>query len=155
MDWITPQIAVGNVDDALTLRHGATAEVQSVLCLSGFPTLSYVPDLRWTAVTMIDGHGNDHALFLRALDAIHTAVEAGHRILVHCMEGRSRSVLVVSLYLALIRGLPLDEAISLVAERRTLAAVDRSLLGSLPEAWRQSPATAIPRHRAALTSDTG
>jgi protein-tyrosine phosphatase len=147
MDWITADIAVGNVEDALALRESEAAEVESVLCLSGFPTLSYLPDLQWTGVSMVDGPGNDPGLFLQALQAIQAALDAGRRILVHCMEGRSRSVLVVSLYLAVTRGVPLAEAMRMVGKRRSVAAVDPGLLGSLPAAWQETPARALPNHR--------
>ncbi|GEM_PF-1126545 len=152
MDWITSDIAVGNVEDALALRAAEAAEVDSVLCLSGFPTLSYIADLRWTGVPMVDGPGNDPGLFLQALHVIQSALESGRRILVHCMEGRSRSVLVVSLHLAITQNVPLDEAIRMVEERRSLAAVDPGLLNSLPLAWRESPAEAIRSHGLALTA---
>src|SRR5262245_15992150 len=135
MDWITDAIAVGNIEDALALSTAEAAAVDSVLCLSGFPTLSYLPHLHWRGVSMVDGPGNDPGLFLQALDAIHAAVDSGRRILVHCMAGRSRSVLVVALYLAVTRGVPLEEAIRIVGERRTIAAVDPALVNSLPQAW--------------------
>lgn len=152
MDWITSDIAVGNVEDALSLREARLADVDSVLCLSGFPTLSYIPDLHWTGIPMRDGPGNDPGLFLQALQAIQLALEAGRRILVHCMEGRSRSVLVVSLHLAISQGVQLDEAIRMVGERRSLAAVDPGLLNSLPRSWRETPAHAIALHRQLLAA---
>lgn len=144
MDWITADIAVGNVEDALAIR-GPELAVDSVLCLSGFPTLSHLPGLCWSGVPLVDGPGNEPRQFLEALRVIHSEREAGRRILVHCMEGRSRSVLLVALYLAAAGDHALDHGIHLVAQRRTIAAVDSGLLLSLPAAWRERPREALAR----------
>lgn len=137
VDWITPSIAVGNLEDALSVA-GPPSSVDSVLCLSGFPVLSYVPHIRWRGVRLIDGPGNQPDLFLQALEFLHEEIEASRKVLVHCAEGKSRSVLTVAMYIAATDGWALEEAIGLVAARRTVAAVDPGLVASLPAAWQQT-----------------
>ncbi|MGD9934198.1 MAG: dual specificity protein phosphatase family protein [Dehalococcoidia bacterium] len=146
MDWITPAIAVGNLEDAMSIA-GPPPVVDSVLCLSGFPVLSYVPNLRWCGIRLIDGPGNEPDRFLKALEFLHEEVEARRKVLVHCMEGKSRSVLTVALYIAATDGWALEEAIALVASRRTVAAVDPGLVANLPAGWPQTAAAALRRQR--------
>jgi len=146
LDWITPSIAVGNLEDALSVA-GPPPVVDSILCLSGFPVLSYVPNLRWRGIRLIDGPGNDPDLFLKAIEFLHEELEAERKVLVHCMEGKSRSVLTVALYIAATDGRALEDAIDLVASRRPVAAVDPGLVASLPAAWAQSAATIVRRLR--------
>ncbi|MCA9831861.1 MAG: dual specificity protein phosphatase family protein [Dehalococcoidia bacterium] len=126
---------------------GPPKTVDSVLCLSGFPVLSYVPNLRWCGIRLIDGPGNDPDRFLKALEFLDEELEARRKVLVHCMEGKSRSVLTVALYIAATDGRTLEDAIDLVASRRPVAAVDPSLVASLPAAWPQAAAATLRRLR--------
>ena len=63
-------------------------------------------------------------------------LEGGGCVLVHCAAGVSRSPFVIALYLSWKRGMPFDDAIGLVAERRSrnlnidpgLSAISREVL---------------------------
>ena len=100
MDWITSDIAIGNCEDAIRLEALRSAGIASILSLSGWPNSAVNPHgLTWRCVELIDGYGNDVAQLKEAVCQLHALVEKGP-VLVHCMEGVSRSPLVVASYLA-------------------------------------------------------
>ena len=134
MDWITDTIAIGNIEDAMNTAALDEAGITAILCLNGFPQQPALGTRRWVGVTLIDGEGNSPEEFESAVDALRQ-LTAEHRVLVHCMEGRSRSVLVVSCYLSQERSIPLDAAIEEVTLRRDRAQVDFGLLRSLGNFW--------------------
>ena len=121
MYWITEQLAFGGLT-SIPLSRSATAilnlfeeqpykpPAHVVHCHKGFPDIEPFPvDLIWECVLWID-----------------RAVAAGHRVLVHCAEGNSRSVSVVIAYLV-FKGYDLGEAKRLILEKkrfRTLGGVD-------------------------------
>lgn len=128
MDWITETIAIGNIEDAMNTPELDAAGITAILCLNGFPQQRATEERMWVGVRLIDGAGNSPELFE---SAVHTLAELSqsHRVLVHCMEGLSRSVFVVSCYLAQERSIPLDAAIAEVKLRRERAQVDPGLRG--------------------------
>ena len=56
---------------------------------------------------LIDGPGNSPELFASAVDAVCEAYKSPHKILVHCVGGRSRSAAVIVASAARITGRPL------------------------------------------------
>lgn len=100
MDWITSDIAIGNCEDAIRLEGLRSAGIVSILSLTGWPnSAANLHGLTWRCVELIDGYGNDVALLKQAVWQLHELVAKGP-VLVHCMEGVSRSPLVVASYLA-------------------------------------------------------
>lgn len=134
MDWITDEIAIGNIEDAMN-RHGLReAGIRSVLCLNGFPTLRG-EDFEWAGVPLIDGPGNSIDEVFTAVRRLHELVESP-RVMVHCAEGLSRSALVVSCFLSERHGLSFDEAVGHVTLRRPRAQIDQALLDLIAPHWR-------------------
>lgn len=62
-------------------------------------------------VGLLDGPGNDDALLLSAVMVLHALNKRHNRVLVHCHEGKSRSVMVVSAYVAIVGGMEFDKVL--------------------------------------------
>lgn len=133
MDWITETIAIGNIEDAMDASALKDAGVSAVLCLNGFPQSLRFQGFEWVHAPLIDGQGNAVSDLERALDHLRE-LAAGHRVLVHCAEGVSRSPFVVACHLAQVQKVSFSVAIELVRVRRPVAMVDRGLLALLAEA---------------------
>ena len=88
----------------------------------------------WSCVPLIDGHGNSKDELLTAVNCLDALIQS-HKVLVHCMEGVSRSVLVVSCYLAREKNIDIIEAIAEVTKRRTKARIDPGLMTLLDDGW--------------------
>src|SRR5262245_13277438 len=99
MDWITPEVAIGNVDDVMDVAGLRAAGVGSVLSLCDFPDLAWT-GLRWRRIVLRDGPGNPPERLGEARDLLVELVAGAPKVLVHCIEGKSRSAAVVALFLA-------------------------------------------------------
>jgi len=100
LDWITEDIAIGNCDDAIWLEGVRNAGIDSILSLNGWPNSAFnTHNLTWRCIELIDGFGNPVTRLQEAICHLHELRSRG-RVLVHCMEGVSRSPLVVASYLA-------------------------------------------------------
>ncbi len=118
MDWITQEIAIGNCDDAIRLEELRSAGIRGILSLTGWPNSAANPyGLAWRCVELIDGDGNDVSRLKEAIRQLGELVERGS-VLVHCMEGVSRSALVVASYLAERDARPFEECLQEVARHR-------------------------------------
>ena len=119
MDWITPEIAIGNCDDAVRLDQLSSAGIAAVLSLTGWPnSANNVHGIEWRCVELIDGEGNDVARLHEAVRHLHELVTSRCGVMVHCMEGVSRSPLVVASYLADTSGRPFEQCLHEVAQMR-------------------------------------
>ena len=116
MDWITPQIAIGNFLDAQQVFD----EVDAILCLKEECCDEGRADIDVLAIPLIDGKGNDRRQIEEAVHYIQDVVAAGERILVHCHAGRSRSVSIVARYLMAAEGLTSGEALAKIREKRVI-----------------------------------
>lgn len=115
MDWITRDIAIGNCDDAIRLDGLRNAGIVSILSLTGWPnSAANRHGLTWRCVELIDGHGNDVSRLQEAVWQLDELL-AGGAVLVHCMEGVSRSPLVVASYLADKAARPFEDCLQEVA----------------------------------------
>jgi dual specificity phosphatase 12 len=118
LDWITREIAIGNIDDAIRIERLHGAGIKSILCLNGWPnSATNSHGLTWRCVELIDGDGNDVSRLREAIWHLHELVTDG-AVLVHCMEGVSRSALVVASYLAETTGRPFEVCLEEVARVR-------------------------------------
>ncbi len=102
MDWIEPGLAIGNLDDAMAPLALRDAGIRSVLTLSQFPSYPR-PGLEWRFLPLKDGAGNSSREFGDAIEHLADLHTRHPGVLVHCAEGKSRSVVIVALYLARIR----------------------------------------------------
>jgi protein-tyrosine phosphatase len=69
-------------------------------------------------VGLVDGPGNDDFILLSAVLVLHALSRKYRRILVHCHEGKSRSVMVVSAYVSVITGMEFDKVLKDVMNAR-------------------------------------
>ena len=128
MDWITRDIAIGNVDDALRLTGLRRAGIESILSLNGWPnSATNGHGLTWRCVELIDGHGNDVSRLQEAVWQLHELLARGS-VLVHCMEGVSRSPLVVASYLADKAARPFEDCLQEIARVRKWVALQPGLI---------------------------
>lgn len=126
MDWVSDTLAVGSYDDVMDVRRLVQDGIRSVLSLTAFPNLAH-SDVTWLKFPILDGPGNSPSSIARAVDGLRH-LHANHPpVLVHCMEGKSRSVLVVALYLSLIESIPLPRAVEKVVMRRKCTLIDGEL----------------------------
>lgn len=126
MDWITEQIAIGPKEDAIDRELLREQRVRSVLNLIGPQGDDGPRELGLDAIVVIpllDGHGNDPAVFRQAVESLATLVESHPPVLVHCNLGQNRSAAVVASYLMRSRGLNPEQALSLLAEKRPVVSV--------------------------------
>ena len=128
LDWITRDIAIGNVDDAIRLTGLRSAGIESILSLNGWPnSAANGHGLTWRCVELIDGHGNDVSRLQEAVWQLHELLAKGS-VLVHCMEGVSRSPLVVASYLADKSARPFDDCLQEIAQLRKWVALQPGLI---------------------------
>jgi len=97
--------------------------------------------LTWRCVELIDGHGNDVSLLQEAVWQLHELVETGS-VLVHCMEGVSRSPLVVASYLADKAARPFEDCLQEIALLRKWVILQPGLIE-----LRRAYESAIEPHR--------
>ena len=116
MDWITPQIAIGNAQDAQT----ADLKVDTILCLKPDCCSEDREDVEVIALPFIDGLGNRARDLRDAIDSIGAAVQGGGKILVHCHAGRSRSVMVVAAHLVARCNHSPQSALALIQSQREI-----------------------------------
>jgi hypothetical protein len=115
LDWITRDIAIGNCDDAIRLDGLRSAGIASILSLTGWPnSAANGHGLTWRCVELIDGDGNEVSRLKDAVWLLDELLERGP-VLVHCMEGVSRSALVVASYLADTAARTFDECLQEIA----------------------------------------
>lgn len=87
-----------------------------------------VPDLADSALPFDEVSAFIHAALVASSDAI---------VLVHCIEGRSRSAALVMGYLIQIKGLTLKQAFSLIKKRRRMVLPNTGFMKQLVEVERQ------------------
>jgi protein-tyrosine phosphatase len=113
LNWITDQIAIGNVNDALA----PDPAVDFILCLKPGCCADRA-DFDAVCIPLVDGAGNNQTLIRQALSELNQAVADGLKVLVHCHAGRSRSVSVVARYLMESMGITAEEALALIQQKR-------------------------------------
>ena len=130
MNEIEPGLFVGNLDDALAAAKLEAHGVRSILTLNDFPSRPR-PGFDWLCVPMRDGPGNPPSLFAEAVASAALLRERSGALLLHCMEGKSRSVVIAALHLSSRSGSTPAEALERVQLGRPVAAPD-------PVLWAQA-----------------
>ena len=124
MDWITKSVAIGNFVDSRNGELLRAEGIRSVVSLDGSLRdydRSGLPYEDIAHFDLIDGPGNDPRVFLFALRELERLHEETPPVLVHCHAGRSRSVVLVTAFLARNLDVSIDEALEQVTSRREAA----------------------------------
>lgn len=93
---------------------------------------SYEPPegIEYRKIPLKDDGSNDCDEIDRAVDSLHELIDQGHRVLVHCRQGVSRSPLVVAAYLSKYEGHTLNSALEVVQNGRKIADPNPALWAS-------------------------
>lgn len=113
MDWVTEQIALSEYPSSKT----DLTQFDGILNVDRYAP--YKTDVRLAHMPLIDGPGNTPESVAEVLERLDELLRNGNRVLVHCAAGVSRSPFVIALYLSWKHEMPFDDAIDLVAERRS------------------------------------
>ncbi len=112
MDWITQRVAIsGYPSSKMDLRA-----VDAIVNLDKYtPYKTDVPSLH---LPLIDGAGNAPDAVAEVVRRVDALAQDG-KVLVHCAAGVSRSPYVLALYFTWYHSLFFDDAIELIARRRS------------------------------------
>ena len=121
MDFITDQIAIGDAEDAADIVEMRNKGIRSVISLNG-QLMGVSPDQlgldALQAFSLGDGWMVDRTEFEQALKGLEQFAKTYSPVLVHCTEGRSRSVMVVAAHLMRSKELSFEEAIERIRDER-------------------------------------
>lgn len=78
-------------------------------------------DVMLCQIPLTDGGNNSDRMIKTSIEVLLSLLEDGHKVLVHCHVGKSRSVSVVAAALALTTGVTFDEAVVQIREKRSIA----------------------------------
>jgi len=112
---ITDRIGIGNSSDAKQIGSAFESVLNTALDLDIAPTQGNVHRHK---VGLIDGPGNDDYILMSAVLVLHALNKRYRRVLVHCHEGMSRSVMVVAVYVSIIGNMPFDKVLQDVMKVR-------------------------------------
>ena len=112
---ITPKIYIGNSFDAATVTPEM---VEASLNVALDLDITNTNKIKLYKVGMVDGPGNDPGVFIAAILCLDGMARKYNKVLVHCHEGRSRSVIVVSTYLSINTNGNFDEILKDVMKKR-------------------------------------
>src|ERR1700722_9016142 len=124
MDKITDHIWIGSFIDANDNQALQQNGIRSILCLDGCLIEKKADELgveRIEVVELIDGRGNQPAVFLRAVGLLKLLKTKHSPVLVHCHAGQSRSAAVVCKFFMKEEGNNLAEAMKRITTKRRAA----------------------------------
>ena len=108
---VSSNLWVGNSSD------GQSAKVDCVLNVARDLHIKRgYPDIEYMQVGMVDGPGNLLSAYYAAVLSLATMMKSGKKVLVHCHEGKSRSMAVAVMYLRLTIGMEWDTLLSMIRE---------------------------------------
>jgi protein-tyrosine phosphatase len=105
---ITDRIGIGDSSDGRQVLSVIDAVLNVAVDLDIPPTQGKVYRHK---VGLLDGPGNDDALLLAAVMVLHALNKRHNRVLVHCHEGKSRSVMVVAVYVSIVGGMEFEKTL--------------------------------------------
>jgi hypothetical protein len=142
---IKDNIYLGNASDAV--RHECFVKLNNIYQSNPdkkYLTLNVALDLDTNGdckVGLIDGPGNPLYRMVTAIETLHSMTSSGKDILVHCHEGRSRSVTVIALYLAMCQGGTFMDNLEMVRRIRTDTNVKPAMIKLAEEVYRSERKT--------------
>jgi histidinol-phosphate aminotransferase len=117
MDWITDLIALGDFEDSRDPE-----DVDAVLNVAAeAPVVHDLPCLHLKVEDQQPINGRDLNL---ALGCLTDRTAVGHRVLVHCWAGVSRSPAIVAAFIAMTTGLSAEDALKIIQKKRQNADPD-------------------------------
>lgn len=112
MIQVADRLWVGDSHDAQTADVDCILNVAKDLrCFRGWPTHEYAQ------VGLVDGPGNGLGQYIAAAFTLHAMMQIGKRVLVHCHEGKSRSMAVALMYLHLYNSRGWNSNLTAIRER--------------------------------------
>lgn len=105
---ITDKIGIGDSSDGRQVPSVFDAVLNVAVDLDIPPTQG---NLYRHKVGLLDGPGNDDGLLISSVLVLHALNKRHNRILVHCHEGKSRSVMVVSAYISIVGNMEFDRVL--------------------------------------------
>jgi len=114
--WITEQVAIGDADDSRGITQekfeaALNVAVDLDICDKVDPEVRNF-NVRRHKAGLLDGAGNHPFMLVAAVLMLEGLVSQQKRVLVHCQAGQSRSVMVVSAWMAFKGLTTLDDALA-------------------------------------------
>lgn len=141
MDFVMPQLAVGSRADAADGAALQAAGIDTLLSLAPLARPAEVALQLGLAVA--DRVALPPATLREAVAFLAGRIAAGHRVLMHCEQGISRSPALAACFLHEHLGLPLDEAFARVCEVRPQAEPHPALVASIRAHYARADAPAV------------
>jgi protein-tyrosine phosphatase len=113
MHYVTESLMVGNVEEA----QRPPSSIGAILFVAGEHTIEPPTEVDFAYVPLKEFGEADPGDVLKAVDWLEEHAE-GRRLLVCCRAGMGRSVSIVIAYLCCVKGMPYDEAVTLLKARR-------------------------------------
>jgi len=112
--FVTPRLAIGSASDA---RNSNNSQFDAILNVA--IDLDVEDSFKWRhKVGLLDGPGNSPLIFMSAVLLLYSLLKEGKRVLVHCHEGKSRSVMVAATLFVIEGRDTLDEALDQIMPKR-------------------------------------
>lgn len=112
--YILDNVAIGNSQDSKNVKNEQFDSVLNVAI-----DLDIKDEFKWRhKVGLLDGPGNHPDMMVAAVLALHALVNSGKRVLVHCHAGKSRSVMITSLYVSIAKNIDFDTVLKQVMAHR-------------------------------------
>lgn len=112
---ITDRICIGDDSDARQPDSAIDCSLNTAIDLD-------IPlsggNLHRHKVGLIDGPGNDEFTLLSAVLMLHSLNRKYRRILTHCQDGKSRSVMVVAAYISIVGNMEFEKVLNDIMKAR-------------------------------------
>jgi len=132
LDEVIPGLFLGGIPAAWKVDELRAAGVKRVLDFSRRPYHHHEGFEYWVVTNVRDTIKADISkCFEKTANWIAEALDQGDGVLVHCHWGASRSASIVLAFLMKHRGMPLDDAMALVTQKRNDANPNRGFMKQL------------------------
>lgn len=115
MAMVTDRIGIGDASDGLQLPPAVDATLN--VALEHEITLRG-GDAHRHKVGLLDGSGNDDFAILAAVLLLHSLGRKYRRILVHCTDGGTRSIVIVAAYVYALWNIPYEKVVDDILKQR-------------------------------------
>lgn len=112
---ITDRIGIGDASDGRQVSPGIDAVLNVAVNLDIPLTQGNVYRHK---VGLFDGPGNDNDILIAAVLVLHALNKRHNRVLVHCHDGKSSSIMVVAAYVSIIGSMEFDKVLKGIMKAR-------------------------------------